>query len=288
MRVLLTGGSGDLGFVLTPRLLERGDEVVILDLVEPKRSSKAEFIKGSVTERDKLAGWFSGCDAIVHIAAWHGIHEFKKEKNAYDFFDLNVKGTFEVFEAAVAVGINKVVFISSTRISDQDTVYGNSKIIAEQLASFYAMHHHMRVVTLRPRAFIPHWNRAVYEDYVAWAKWFWKGAVHIDDVALAVERSLEFIQNNFIEENLIATVDGAYEFTDDDLKNWDADGPYSTFRKHYSDYCDLAISHGLAPNQPPRKLEYSRAAEMIGYQPKFSLKSLLEDLKKYGTEGPPA
>src|SRR6266571_6358279 len=44
-----------------------------------------------------------GCDCIVHIAAWHVIHEIRGEKNAYDFFDLNVRGTFEDFEAAVSL-----------------------------------------------------------------------------------------------------------------------------------------------------------------------------------------
>jgi nucleoside-diphosphate-sugar epimerase len=41
--------------------------------------------------------------------AWHGIHEDRGEKDAYDFVDLNVRGTFEVFEAAASAGIGKVV-----------------------------------------------------------------------------------------------------------------------------------------------------------------------------------
>ena len=106
MRVLLTGGSGNLGQTLVPRLLVKGDTPVILDVRAPRSLNEgAVFIEGSILDRSKLTEIFRGCDCIVHIAAWHGIHEDRGEKDAYDFFDLNVRGTFEVFEAGAAAGI---------------------------------------------------------------------------------------------------------------------------------------------------------------------------------------
>jgi nucleoside-diphosphate-sugar epimerase len=113
MKVLLTGGSGNLGDTLVPGLLDRGDIPVILDVRAPRDLKKgALFIEGSILDRAQLTDIFRECDCIVHIAAWHGIYEERGEKNAYDFFDLNVRGTFEVFEAAASAGIDKVVFIS--------------------------------------------------------------------------------------------------------------------------------------------------------------------------------
>ena len=91
------------------------------------------FIEGSVLDRSKLT-LFRGCDCIVHIAAWHGIHEDRGEKDAYDFFDLNVRGTFEVFEAAALAGVGKVIFISTTSVYRPDTRYGSSKVLAELIA----------------------------------------------------------------------------------------------------------------------------------------------------------
>ena len=92
MKVLLTGGSGNLGQTLVPRLLDRGDTPVILDVRAPPRLSEgAVFIEGSVLDRSKLTEIFRGCDCIVHIAAWHGIHEDRGEKDAYDFFDPNAR-----------------------------------------------------------------------------------------------------------------------------------------------------------------------------------------------------
>ena len=104
MKVLLTGGSGDLGQTLLPKLLDRGDTPVILDVRAPRALKPgAAFIQGSILARPKLTGIFRGCDCVVHIAAWHGIHEDRGDRNAYDFFDLNVRGTFEVFEAAASL-----------------------------------------------------------------------------------------------------------------------------------------------------------------------------------------
>ena len=137
MKVLLTGGSGDLGQTLVSKLFRRGHTPVILDVRAPYDSTHGVYIQGSILDRKKLKESFCGCDCIVHIAAWHGIHEVRNEKDAYDFFDLNVRGTFEVFEAAASLGINKVVYISTTSVGRPDTLYWRSKILAECKAEDY-------------------------------------------------------------------------------------------------------------------------------------------------------
>jgi nucleoside-diphosphate-sugar epimerase len=208
MKVLLTGGSGNLGQSLVPRLLAQGDTPVILDVRAPPRLNEgAVFIEGSVLDRSKLTESFRGRDCIVHIAAWHGIHEDRGEKDAYDFFDLNVRGTFEVFEAAASAGIGRVIFISTTSVYRPDTRYGSSKILAELIAENYREHRLMNVVTLRPRGFIPYWDRAVYAKYSDWARWFWKGAVHIDDVATAVILSLNLLSRRQLAQQLVLTLE---------------------------------------------------------------------------------
>jgi nucleoside-diphosphate-sugar epimerase len=288
MKVLLTGGSGNLGQTLMPGLLDRGDTPVILDVRAPRDlKNGALFIEGSILDRPKLPEIFRGCDCIVHIAAWHGIHEDRGDKNVYDFFDLNVRGTFEVFEAAASLGIDKIIFISTTSVYRLDTLYGRSKILAELIAEDYRKHRHMNVITFRPRGFIPHWDRDVYARYSDWARWFWKGAVHIDDVAVAVILGLDFISRQQPGQQLVLTLDSAYEYTDADLAHWDADGAGSTFRKYYSEYYDLVLSYGLDPASKPNKLDISETVRWLGYKPSYSLASLLSELAAYGDSGPP-
>ncbi len=86
MKVLLTGGSGNLGQTLVPRLLDQGGTPVILDVRAPRDLKKgALFIEGVHSDRAKLAETFRGCDCIVHIAAWHGIHEDRGQKRGTGF-----------------------------------------------------------------------------------------------------------------------------------------------------------------------------------------------------------
>jgi nucleoside-diphosphate-sugar epimerase len=285
MKVLLTGGAGDLGQTLVSRLRKAGDTAVVLDVREP--TSDTPFIHGSVLDRAQLPDWLNSIDAIVHIAAWHGIHEFRGEKDAYDFFDLNVRGTFEVFEAASRAGVRNIVHISTTSLHRDDTLYARSKIIAERIAADYAAHNGMNVITLRPRGFIPHWNRTVYTSYRDWAAWFWKGAVHIDDVAQAVTLSLKLLGQGPLTENPVLTLDSAYEYTDADLAHWDIDGPGTSFRKYYPQYYDLARSFDLDPATKPFKLDIAETVRRLGYRPTYSLGSLLRELASYGDAGPP-
>jgi nucleoside-diphosphate-sugar epimerase len=286
MKVLLTGGAGDLGQTLVPRLLDRGDTPVILDIRAPLDQG-AMFIQGSVLDRAKLPAHFHGCDCIVHIAAWHGIHEDRGEKNAYDFFDLNVRGTFEVFQAAASLGIDKIIYISTTSVRRPDTLYGGSKILAESIAGDYAKYRGMNVISLRPRGFIPFWNHGVYTKYSDWARWFWRGAVHIDDVASAVLQGLDLLSRQRLEQHLVLTLDSAYEYTAAELDRWDAHGPGSTFRKHYPGYYELALSYGLDPTLKPIRLDISETVRWLGYKPSYSLACLLAELAAYGDSGPP-
>ncbi len=288
MKVLLTGGSGNLGQTLVPLLLNKVDTPVILDVRAPRNLKKeAVFIEGSILDRSKLTDIFRGCDCIVHIAAWHGIHESRGEKNSYDFFDLNVRGTFEIFQAAASVGIDKIIFISTTSVYNPNTRYGRSKILAELIAEDYRKNSNVNVITLRPREFIPFWDRDVYANYSDWARWFWKGAVHIHDVVAAVILSMNLISGQQLGQQLVLTLDSAYEYTDADLDHWDADGAGSTFKKYYSEYYDLALSYGLDPALKPTKLDISETVRWLEYNPSYSLASLLSELAAYGDSGPP-
>lgn len=285
-RMLLTGGSGDLGRVLAARLAARGDTAVSLD-VRPCPGNTAVYIPGSILNLDALSAAMAGCDAVVHIAAWHGIHLVRGEKDVFDFWELNVTGTFYVLETAVRQGVPNIVFISSTSVDEWPGIYGSSKVLAEELVRTYAARHGLNVITLRPRAFIPHWNRATYQNYIEWANWFWGGAVHINDVAQAVLQSLDLLTRTRLERPLTLPVDGAYEYTADDLAHWDAAGPGSTFARVYPGYTALVQQHGLDPARQPRPLDISETRRWLGYAPRFSLQTLLDELAQYGTAGPP-
>jgi nucleoside-diphosphate-sugar epimerase len=286
MRVLLTGGAGDLATVLSARLEARGDTAVRLDIAAP-RDTRGVYVAGSLLDRACLRRAVDDSDCVVHIAAWHGIHESTRQKDAYAFWQLNVTGTFYVFEAAVRAGVRHMVYISSTSIRDTTSLYGHSKVLGEEIARTYAERHGMQVIVLRPRGFIPSWNTAVYSSFVEWLQWFWRGAVHIEDVAQAVMQSMELAQSTALTGALTLVVDGAYEYTTADLATWDHAGPGSTFRKYYAPYEALARQHGLVPEVPPYKYDITETRRWLGYVPTYSLRNALMELDSYGTAGPP-
>ena len=287
MRILLTGGSGDLGQVLSKELEVRGDIPVRLDVRAPI-NDRGVYIQGSILDRPLLRRSLEGIDCIVHIAAWHGIHDATKAKTVYEFWDLNVTGTFNVFEAAVEAGIKQIVHISSESVSDWSGIYGHTKVLGEEIARAYAKRHGLQVLTLRPRAFIPWWNREVYQSFVEWARWFWPGAVHIEDVNQAVIQAIDLLAHQSFSSPLVLNVDGAYEYTDEDLNAWDSDGPGTTFRKYYGEYHELVLSYGLNPAQKPEKLDISETRHWLRYEPHYSLKNLLLELRQFGGMGPPS
>jgi len=277
MNILLTGGSGDLGKVLSFQLEKRGDIALRFDIKKPS-DTFGQFWPGSILDRMALLEAMSGVDCIVHIAAWHGYHEFTKTKSIYDFWDLNVTGTFNVFQAALEKNIKNIIFISSEAVENEASDYGWTKILDEEIAERYVKYHALNVMTLRPRAFIPYWNTDVYRSYIEWAKWFWKGAVHIDDVSQAVLKSIDLLTKQSLSHHVILPVDGAYEYTDSDLQQWDQNGPGTTFKKYYAKYYDMVVKLGLDPTLKPTVQDISLTKKILNYQPQFSLMNLLEEL----------
>ncbi|HET9753168.1 MAG TPA: NAD-dependent epimerase/dehydratase family protein [Myxococcales bacterium] len=110
MRVAVTGGSGQLGTLVLRRLADNRSikEIVALDLRPPLVvSGKLRDVRADV--RDPAIGrHLSGCDALVHLAFLVG----KRGARALQD-DVNVRGSANVFRAAVAAGVRRIVYASS-------------------------------------------------------------------------------------------------------------------------------------------------------------------------------
>src|SRR5687767_1711151 len=118
--VLVTGGAGLIGSTLVDQLLDAGAaHVRVMDnLVRGRSANLAEartrrgfaFFKGDIRDRAAVAKAVAGCDYVFHQAA---LRITLCAEQPRDCLDVLAGGTLNVFEAAAAAGVRKVVYASS-------------------------------------------------------------------------------------------------------------------------------------------------------------------------------
>src|SRR6202521_3390231 len=132
MRALITGGAGFIGSHLAERMLERGDEVLLMDnlstgsienIRDLKRYERMHYFLEPIENRQLLAELVDEADVIFHLAAAVGVRLIVE--SPVRTIETNVNGTQLVLEAACKK--RKLVFAAST-----SEVYGKSTQIPFQ------------------------------------------------------------------------------------------------------------------------------------------------------------
>ena len=118
MKTVITGGAGFIGTNLAERLLERGDEVIVLDdLTTGFRENldpRVQFVEGSITDVASVRQAVEGADWVVHLAAARAVSqsvEFPRETT-----EVNVLGTMNVLVEARDAGVGRMVLASSSSV----------------------------------------------------------------------------------------------------------------------------------------------------------------------------
>jgi UDP-glucose 4-epimerase len=179
MRILVTGSSGWLGQTLVPRLRRGGHEIMGVDPVPGETTA----VVGSITDRDFVRAVMRdfGVEAVIHAGALHKPHV--ETRSRIEFVAVNVQGTLNLLEEAVAAGsrVNRFVFTSTTSLMISKAIragraggatkaewiteamapllprniYGVTKLAAEHLCRLFHELHGLPVVILRTARFFP-------------------------------------------------------------------------------------------------------------------------------------
>jgi dihydroflavonol-4-reductase len=116
--ILVTGATGLAGANICKLLIERGDAVRALARAsadtEPLVALGAEIVPGDITDADDVRRAATGVDAAIHCAALLG----GASQNLPDFEAVNVLGTKHVLDAAEALGMRRVVAVSTGTFFD--------------------------------------------------------------------------------------------------------------------------------------------------------------------------
>ena len=156
MKILVTGGAGFIGSHIVEYLVQRGDDVTILDNLNTgkienlsKVNNDINFVNGDIREYKLLERLVSDFDGVFHEAALASVQQSLKMQDEY--FDVNVSGTENILKLAKEYGF-KVVYASSSSVygnpkqipikesDDRSTVnpYAQTKLEAELLAEKYS------------------------------------------------------------------------------------------------------------------------------------------------------
>jgi len=134
MKALVTGAHGFVASHLARALLERGEDIRVLDRPAPRIADvggerlsaldllglrgEVEVAEGDLRDADAVAAAVEGCDAVFHLAAQTIVGVASRAPG--ETFDVNVRGAWNVFEACREHGVELTVFASS------DKAYGAS------------------------------------------------------------------------------------------------------------------------------------------------------------------
>lgn len=167
MKALVTGGTGFLGRHLVERLTLEGDEVSVLgragQSADHFQRLGARLIGGDLRDWQSLRKAVEGKDVIYHCAG-----KVEAGGRWVDFLEVNVLGTERLIQAALEQGVGRFVHVSSIGIYperpdgaviseddgyDENTGrggYTRSKIMADQLALWYARERSAPITVIRP------------------------------------------------------------------------------------------------------------------------------------------
>jgi UDP-glucose 4-epimerase len=293
MRLLVTGSAGHLGDGLMRVLREEAHEVVGLDVL----GSPTTTVVGSVADRACVRACVRGVDAIVHAATLHKPHVGSHDRQA--FVDTNVTGTLNLLEEAVAAGVGRFVFTSTTSAFgraltpppgapaawiDEDVapvprnVYGVTKVAAEDLCELVHRDHGLPCLILRTSRFFPEADdrddvRSAYEDANLKANELLYRRVDLEDVVaahrLALDRAPELGFGRYI-------VSATTPFGRGDLAELRTDAP-AVVRRLFPDYEEIYARRGwrMFPGIE-RVYDNARARRDLGWSPRYDFRRALD------------
>jgi nucleoside-diphosphate-sugar epimerase len=296
MRVLVTGSSGHLGEALV-RVLGREDgvDVVGLDVLP----SPWTAIVGSVADRAVARHATAGVDAVVHAATLHKPHVGSHRRQ--DFVDTNVTGTLNLLEEAVAAGVGRFVFTSSTTtfgraltppagapaawitedvVPVPKNIYGATKVAAEDLCELVHRDHGLPCVVLRTSRFFPEPDdrddvRATYDDLNLKLNELLYRRVDLEDVVSAHRLALDRAPAIGFARLIVSATT---PFAREDLGALGVDAP-AVLRRRFPAYGDVYAAHGwrMFPTID-RVYVNERARALLGWAPRYDFAAALERL----------
>ena len=275
MRVLVTGAAGNAGEATCHLLVEAGHEVRRADVAPPLDDGlrAVEFVRCDTRTVTDVQRAVTGCDAVVHLAAWHCAHN--PPVSDATIFAVNVDGTFNVLEACRANGVQAVVFASSMAFG-WGGVYSVSKVIGEDLCRMYHEATGASVAMLRYHDFVP-------KPYLDFGVKLLRNGVDRRDVAASNVAALDAAASKRF--GLFQTVIHTDHHMPPEVVR--------DFSNYGLEWCEtqvpgageLIAKYGLSLPRDIEQHDMSEAERLMGWAPKIGFAEFLRDLQSRDARG---
>lgn len=266
-KILVTGGAGIAGRETARQLLAAGFSVRLADVsAPPKDLPECEFVRCDTRSPQDADAAVSGCDAVVHLAAWHCAHN--PPVSDPTIFAVNVDGTFHIFEACKKYGVKTVVYASSMAYG-HGGVYSVTKVIGEDLCRTY--HNMMRVpfAMLRYHDFVP-------KPYLAFGeKLLYNG---VDAVDVGSSNVASIVAGLAGKYDLFRTIVHSNHGMPDDVRaDFATNGP-AWCESQLPGSAALIAKHGFRLPTGVEQHDLSEAKSALGWVPRVNFLTFLQDL----------
>ena len=111
-RSVVTGGSGFTGSHLARALVERGDDVLVIDITDDCPVDGVGFVRADITDRDAVVDACEGADVIFHVASFVQTKQTKVEAT----WAVNLDGTENLLHAAQKHRMTRFIYVSSAGV----------------------------------------------------------------------------------------------------------------------------------------------------------------------------
>lgn len=167
MKILVVGGAGYIGSVMTKILIDNNHDVVVFDSLDNGHKeavdTRAKLVEGNIGEQDKLEALFHEhhFEGVFHFAGVISMAESMKDPEKY--FRINTLYTLNLLEVMRKSGTKYIIFSSTagvygnptqvpipeTHAKNPTNPYGESKLMVEKILSWYDNIFNVRSICLR-------------------------------------------------------------------------------------------------------------------------------------------
>lgn len=309
-KVLVTGGAGYIGSVLTRQLLEKGYNVRVLDslmyggepIIDMLNYPNFEFVKGDIRNRADVEKALEGIDCVAHLAAIVGDPACAKQPELAN--STNLEGSKLLYDVANKMGVSKFVFASTCsnygKMDDPNeyvteesklapvSLYAETKVATEQYLLSRSQDNNckptcLRFSTVYGLSLRPRFDLTVNEftkelalgrELVVFGEQFWRPYCHVYDLARSVVTVIEAE-----EEKVAFDVFNVGSTKENYQKKMLVDEISKVIP-------DAQIKY-VAKNEDPRDYRVSsdKIKDRLGFEPVFTVPDGIKQIKKVLDDG---